>query len=694
MTVTLAPSRAAYLVRAGNEAGFRRAVREASTRWGGITEPILEIRVGESPAQWAGLLSFANVDGLVNVDLAADEADAAAAELNLPWVPLSDIDDVGPLCWSTYPSDVGPLPPIERPLVVTTNGGSLWEIVAAGSLPSEQVSALRAQSNTAVSTPFRMAFSPDDVGRAQLLGGTWLGHTAAALGGAYGGEIPLSAPTTLWVTKGDDLEDSWRFWNFRALRSIQHPATPMYLFPLEEMRHWVGLDKQLAFVLDRPDDFSPDVVLTSCSASDPELVDIASLLGLAPATSKDVTRGGGFPTTAARRRATFTYLLWKNVAPFVMSARTYGTARQVDVHVFSNRATLDFDSPIEFRNTGRALVRIGGGPLDTLPMRDEVAALVRQGAIWKGASVQFGAEATNHFRMELRTPGLPEALGAVLSTAASSHRISDKGNLALRFATSETLLEPGVFDAIRRLTTPRSKEFLRDLAALKQDGLSPELEEFASRWSAQGRRTYRSRADFPEGQAWSRDDVLERLAAVGWAERGFEVRCQVCHTPSFLKLSDVSSRGPILCPACHTEQRLTERGAGPAVFYRLDGLVDRASDQGALPHVLASAMLKQHDPRAFILPGVDFELKDGSKREADLVGIYERSVIVGEVKTSGTQFTESQIEKDVALCVALTANAYVMAAPDGVPDATQLLAQSACRDVGMKLIVLEHLAHG
>ena len=45
------------------------------------------------------------------------------------------------------------------------------------------------------------------------------------------------------------------------------------------------------------------------------------------------------------------------------------------------------------------------------------------------------------------------------------------------------LVQPGVFAAIRELTTPRSKELLRELRKLGEDGaVDEELAEIAAHW--------------------------------------------------------------------------------------------------------------------------------------------------------------------------------------------------------------------
>lgn len=73
-------------------------MQEASTRWAGVTEPIVPVsaegRVEDSAQR---MVAQARVDGLVNVDLTESKAASAASDLSLPWVPLSQIDSTGPL---------------------------------------------------------------------------------------------------------------------------------------------------------------------------------------------------------------------------------------------------------------------------------------------------------------------------------------------------------------------------------------------------------------------------------------------------------------------------------------------------------------------------------------------------------------------------------------------------------------------
>lgn len=96
LDVTVVPARAAYLVREDSRGGFHRAVQEASTRWAGMTEPIVPVAHGGMVENWArNLFDLARVDGAVNVDLPDEEAQVAAAALGLECVPIAEIDRWG-----------------------------------------------------------------------------------------------------------------------------------------------------------------------------------------------------------------------------------------------------------------------------------------------------------------------------------------------------------------------------------------------------------------------------------------------------------------------------------------------------------------------------------------------------------------------------------------------------------------------
>jgi hypothetical protein len=102
--VSVLPARAVYLIRAGSRAGFRRAIQEASTRWAGVTEPIIPVRKGGGVDDcWKQVVETANVNFSVNVDVPANDAPRAAEKLGLPLVELAHIDQVSPGIWTVHP---------------------------------------------------------------------------------------------------------------------------------------------------------------------------------------------------------------------------------------------------------------------------------------------------------------------------------------------------------------------------------------------------------------------------------------------------------------------------------------------------------------------------------------------------------------------------------------------------------------
>lgn len=688
---TVVPARAAYLVRDGSCAGFRRAVREASTRWGGATELILPVFEDGHIEDWVRkVVSDSAVDGLVNVDLPEAEAETVAAELGLPCVPIERIDKEGPVRLTCHPSWLE-APVYPTSWVVGGPSDRLWQAVAAGEL-SDQHLDLIPSHDLALSMPKNR----DGTGRAQLRGHTWLDRTVVSLNEIYASPSPLSAPTILWITADDNLNDCWEFWNVRALRPLRFARMPIFLLPYEDLAHWVDFDKQLLATLDRPNEFSPDLVITSTSVGESDLHDLARKLQLVRAELSDIELFGGYPLTTERRKAPFTYSVHEGVAQFVDFDRRYGVGTQVDTHFFKGRDTsVKFDSPVPFKFEGGALlVRLESPMFDGLPRRDAVASLIAPGATWHDDGIQLGAYARRQFRLDMRVPGLSEALSALLTAKVRNYALSDKGNLAAAFHKRDgekgALLEPNLYEAIRELTTPRSRSLVNELSrVIGAEESSANIVDLAQRWAVQGKRIYRSVSGVQGIPNPAAAVALERLCALGWAERGLEIKCTTCHTSSFLGLGSILAKNGAQCPACDDTQQYTMTGGGPMVFYRLDGLVDRASDQGVFPHLLTVAALTSRQSQSWFMPGVDLFFDDASKKEADIVGLYGGRLAVGEVKTSASEFTPRQLAKDVEVARRLGADIYVMAAPDIITPETRTVAEGLCNEGKLELMILD-----
>ncbi len=281
--------------------------------------------------------------------------------------------------------------------------------------------------------------------------------------------------------------------------------------------------------------------------------------------------------------------------------------------------------------------------------------------------------------------------GAVLGEVTISNELSGKGKLGMAWLDSKDaspLLEPGVLIAIRALTTPRSRDMLRELQKLRADGaVDHELAELAARWGGRVEHRYRSPAQVERLAVPDAARALERLCALGWAERGLQLTCARCGLTGFVTL--LTAAGQATCPGCASPATY-DTGPSLAIYYRLDSYLDQLSDQGVLPHLLATAALTRQGRESFFLPGVNlrFGVNAEDRAEADLFGIRDGQVLSSEVKTSAAAFTEEQITRDVELSAKLGADAHVLATTDDLPSGIIEMAQAACTSRNLKLIAM------
>jgi hypothetical protein len=651
-----------------------------------MTEPIVPVSAdGHLDDWWRQVVELARVDGAVNVDVPRDDAVAAAAELGLTLVPLARIDRAGPVMWTCHPAWVGPHNQREEAYVIACAEGPLWQAVAAGDLTDEHAAELDA-SVMAVRRPR----SGDEVAWAQVQGGTLLDRTVLHLAEDVTRDGPWPCPTIVWVTDPDDLEDCLYFWNLRALRPLLPTTQPMLLLPVDEVQHWLEFDRQFARLLVRPSEFSPDVVLRSLGVEESALHHLAGVLGLQRSNDK-VRSGHQFPPPPLRE-APFTYRLDVDIRRWFVFNREYGIPTDVDVHLFKDGSRVRFSSPVPFTGAGYALVRLAGTPFAGLPQRPSVAALVVTNADWRGGSIQIRANASREFQFEVHVPSLEEAVHALLREVTAGYQLSDKGRLGTAMqanADVSALLEPGVYEALVELTTPRSKELLRELQRFQAQGAGEkELAELAIRWGGRTERRYRGAENLNRVGKMEAPAVLERLCGLGWAERGLEIHCQRCGIRSFVPLSEASPRGQPICRGCGAAQGYTARASALSILYRLDTFVDRASDQGVLSHLLVVAALARRHTRSWVIPGVEVSLGDDRTKEADIFGVYDAHVIAGEVKTTASQFTVEQMTRDVALSGRLRADTHLLAAVDDIPDETSATARDLCERAGLDLLIL------
>lgn len=379
-----------------------------------------------------------------------------------------------------------------------------------------------------------------------------------------------------------------------------------------------------------------------------------------------------------------------------MFDRRYGQMVTVDVPVVREKITLRFFNPVSVKPTlgAAGLLRINGGPLDTLPQLECVAKLVADQATWRDQAIQLPAWLRGEEVVELRVPTLFAAADAVLAERTKSHAVSQKGAIGQSLfedGVAEVLAEPVVYEAVCQLTTLRSAAIVKKLRRMLPDGgeLTAEQVEFAEQFGGRSEQEYRGAARLGFGTPEAATVALELLVGIGWAERGLETICSSCGLSRFVAFSSHVARSSGRCSVCGAAANYSQTGNGLVVNYRLDGRVDHANDQGVVAHLMVIGALNRRYKYAWLVPGIDVEFHDGVKRESDVFGICDRLIVSGEVKMSGDSFVDGQVEKDIDTAIRLGANVHLMAAATPIPAGAKDLARKRCAENGVELLLLE-----
>lgn len=686
LDITVVPARAVYLVQEGSSAGFRRAVQEACSRWAGATEPIIPVSAKGEIADWYhDVVTLAKVDGAINVNLPQEAAVLAARTIGLPCEPIRMIDRSGTTQRTCHPAWLGEPDTPHQSRVIAREDGDLWQTTAIGDLTDENLSQMDPST-----FHVRRCSTDDDAFWPQFSGTTLVERTVVEFEERLGSQALGAAPTILWIANANSLQDCWDFWNARALRPIRFGSLPMFFLPYPDATNWLNVNKVINDKLRRTAEFNPDVLLITSSLTESDLKSAASFLNLTP-YSGDVRLRHLY--SSELRAEPFTYKIVPDPWPLVSYERRYGKTTQIDVHLFRRGATVRFDSPVKFR-AGDTLVRLESPILEGLPRRPSVAALVHETAAWKDDSIQLEMRGYNSYSFPISVPTLQEVAVALLNRTTNKFHVSDKGRLGegIRETVSlELIRQPKLFETISQLTTPRIKHFIS--AAQRQLGPDIDLEtlkQLATEWGGRSERRMLNAENLRGGASPENVNALESLCALQWAERGLQIKCTVCRLSTFMRLEETGSRGKAQCPGCGSTQKYTTGNADVSLFYRLDTLVDRASDQGVIPHLLTISELENRASPTFFLPGVDLWFPDEpNKNEIDIFGIYDGDVLAGEVKTSGTEFSEKEIRKTVDVASRIDADVLLMAAPDEIPQAATAFARSLCNPEGLELLILD-----
>jgi hypothetical protein len=466
----------------------------------------------------------------------------------------------------------------------------------------------------------------------------------------------------------------------------------MVLLPAKDIQNWLNYSRDLAKYLARPDEFAPDVSLMSITVSEEDLHSLATnVLGL-QYTEEKFRTGNKWPSTP--RTPPFTYRLNLELRNCLLFEREYGQEVEIEGHPSAGKMLLRLNSPVKFSDGGYAYLRLRSVLFEGFPRRAVIAEKIVNNGFWKGDSIQFATSAMNYYRLEVNLPKLEEATHSLIASSTTKYELSEKGRLADALCADTdltALLRPAVYEAICHLTTPRSSAFRREMEALRARG-TPEKEvlEFGARWGGRGERRYDSVSGFIARHGKSAPDAVrafETLCELDWAERGVQTSCTRCGLRSFVPIVTLQ-QGGAQCPGCHNAASYTIDETGLAIQYRLNTLIDLASDQGVLPHLLVIAALSRQCEQTRLLGGTLVTLQDGSKPEVDILGIYDRKFVSGEVKAKARDFTQEQIKRDVEVCASLGVDMHIIAAIDSIPATVIQSAMTLVGKANLTLLVL------
>ena len=682
--VAVLPARAAYLIQAGSRPGLRRAVQSASARWAGVTEPIIPVRKsGQVDDWWLQVVAIAGVDGLVNVDAGQEAAQLVSEKLSLPLVQLVDIDRAGITRFTVHPSYLlSHLPGRAGTLTISRSDGDLWECVAAGDLD-----ALHEHNMGRRRLVVRRPTAADEIGRSEVFRSTLLDATAAQFGELTATDAPSATPTVLWITTPNSYRDCLEFWNVRAIRPLQVADMPMILLPHRDIDDWVDYGEQFTEALARHEDIEPDVVVHSISVSGDRLDQIASSLGLERSEEQDRFAG---PTSEPPLRSS-AYRYRRDIDPrqFVGFGRTYGSVAHSVVPLDRERIVIRVSSPVDFTGPGLVLASMSSPAFDGLPRRSATATLVEQSAIWSRGDLQIGTRTARAFDFNLSIPSLREATWSLLRDATVAAELSDKGRLAARLeelVLDATLLQDGVVEVIRQLTTPRPEDLVIELQPAEGNSDRVRVQRAAGDRVA---RRFLSMGELEGIDEPTATSAVERLVEHSWAERGLRAECDRCGLSDFVPLQERQFLPH--CPACGAARHYQSSTSSTlhTLHYRLDTHLDRASGEGIVSHLVALAVLRVgHEDSTFVLPGLNITLPDDQDMEIGLYGIRAGRVISGAVKPF-SELGMTHLERNLTVSARLHADQHVIASGRPISDEALARAEAAAKEIGLEILAIE-----
>lgn len=681
VTIDFRPTVAAWLIPTNDREALHRAVRGAARRWGGLGEPVIPVSpTGQVRPFWRQVLDILRPDLAVNLGLDAAAASRAAAGVQV--LTEQHLDGLTSGYHQLAVTDVAQL---RDRWVMRANGG-LRDDAALGAVPDDEIADWESFVQLVEGDAGGVGSARSQLERTSVL------HLALEHAGEVQATNMSSLPVVLWVCAPNSYRDVLWFWNYRALSSRTiWPARLALVDPT------IGEADQFADVLRdvvaQSARAEPAVVVNSLTIPRAALRNIAERLGLTRTTATKMRRpvaGGGVADRS------LDYIEKVELKNAVTTPRRYGARAYVSTPITRPHTRLDVAAPLPLNHRigGTLRIRMSEIPGTVVPQRTQVAQLFHRNAYWDYPSaLGLVVSPTRRMFLDLAIPTPQDVFTAALADRGVTWEPSNAGvygQALLQAGALDVLASSAVVRVIQVLTTPRSKALAAALRRLPSGTPEADIARLAAEWGGRAQQTFS-----PVDTIASRlaglsktavGDAVEELCAVGLAERGAAIVCPTCSLRSFVPLALTEARAR--CPACRAGGDYARAGAGGmAITYRLNALLDRASDNGVVLHLTGMALLGQR-PDCHLWPGVNLSKANTALGEADLCGYIGRDFVVGEAKMTRGDFTTKQVRRDLALAEAVGADLYVMVAMKSPTNAIVTDAERRARSVGAQVEVV------
>jgi hypothetical protein len=667
--VTIRPRKLAYLIRAGRADDFRKAIRYASTEWGGIGQPVAPVVRKDkiTPAIWQQLEVLKPEVMIDYVGVSNRLRDELQKRLNAQVLPEP---------WLEYDE-----PGVHNLVAVppgSLRGRTIFEVGNMAILSRE--AAIGAMQGSPEADGLWAATG----GRRQVI------RTALDLLDAQ-----LDVPSPIWTTKQQfrtyesrvvgapvviygDLRPSLNrligFWNVRALAAGSDTSVlwlPEVALAEPEIR-----DRIRTLCLAKLQTV-PDLLLLGPDATVLDQRAVAMGFELAEASKSTIQW-----SSDSRDLIKWPLTYWRRIDPrgFVLGERREGTRAAVPVTVTRPSTVVHVQSPVAFNPTIGGKLRLEIDDIEAIhwPRRAATANLVAPNSTWTAGGLSFVYGPSKSYQLTLEILAPVAVLTTCLSQAGWAWSLSDKGRYASALAGAVTgrtsiasLGDRLSLRIIRELTSLSSKKAGQALrSALPTTVTTDEINavmtaivpSLVPRWLTSNELSSILATGAPGTTRQAVVDVLARLLDDGLVRRAFRFRCSNCGLMTHILLD--SAQDHVRCEGCTARAPLSGPSGEPELTYGLNSLLDRASDQDCHGHLLVQAWMHDRLKVLWSVPGADLATTTGPGREIDVLGISRDEIVVSEVKNSSRSFTDAVVIDTAKLSRDLLADHLILAATD------------------------------